>query len=559
MLGTVLKRWNWLEDGLIPLAATLMYAAWAYPLFALFLQDSATGARNSGFTFLLCVGILLGGFVAGRLAKQNRLGVVIVIIGGFAALVVTMMVVLPEGSEDLGGWLAALGDRVMHGREGEALPLPLVVVACAVLLWWRGLRTASAEEAETVGSFVVGVMALVGLLILTLVLPSTPITALADQTTSTSSVLDMAPLLFVISIPAALAFAVLARFIGPVATALSQGSIAVGFLAMATTLPSGPSRPAMIGWIVVFLGSGLATLALTNLLHTLQEQEAKIGVRLHIDRYWLFTMLSVVTVVLALGLIVGRLVAPASVLQAFAWLRPIWDLLLKVVLIVLYAFAYLFFSLLEPLFGQINQQSGREVTQTFESSVEPQDMVEAGQKLLQIPPIVGYILRALLIAGAIALVAWIFYRATRRRGRGVPAQEDDVVETRETILSADLLRTQIAGLVGSLRRARHVTPFLDPGPAGDRRRIVRELYQGVLAEAIALDAPRPKGQTPTTYQRMLQYLCPNEQASLDVLTGAYTVARYGDLPPSMEQVQAAQSAYERIDAVLRTKIHDDTP
>lgn len=558
MLGTVLKRWNWLEDGLIPLAATLMYAAWAYPLFALFLQDSSTGARNAGFSFLLCVGLLLGGFVAGRMARQNRLGVVIVVIGGFAAVVVTMMMVLPEGSEDLGGWLSAISDRVMRGREGEALPLPVVVVACVILLWWRGLRTASTEESETVGSFVVGIIALIGLLILALVLPSTPVTGLVDQTTSTPSGLDVAPLLFVISIPATVAFAVLAHYIGPVGTTLSQASIVVGFLAMATTVSSGPSRPALVGWIVVFLGSGLATLALTNLLRTLREQEGRLGVRLHIDRYWLLTMLSVVTVVLILGLIVGRLVAPAAVMQAFMWLRPIWDLLLKVVLIIIYIFAYLFFSLLEPLLGQIDRQSRESTTQTFESPLAAEEMVEAGRSLT-IPPIVGHIVRVLLIVGVIALVAWVFYRATRRRGRGVPVQEDDVLETRETVLSADLLRTQIAGLLSSLRRPRHLSPFLDPGPAGDRRRIVRELYQGVLAQAIALEAPRPKGQTPTAYQRILQYLCPNEQASLDALTSVYTVARYGDLPPSMEQVQAAQSAYARIDTVLQTKIRTQVP
>ena len=34
MLGTILKRWNWLEEGLLPLAATLMHAAWVYPLFS---------------------------------------------------------------------------------------------------------------------------------------------------------------------------------------------------------------------------------------------------------------------------------------------------------------------------------------------------------------------------------------------------------------------------------------------------------------------------------------------------------------------------------------------
>jgi hypothetical protein len=43
MLGTAWKRWKWLEEGVIPLAATLMHAAWAYPLFSLFTRNTITG------------------------------------------------------------------------------------------------------------------------------------------------------------------------------------------------------------------------------------------------------------------------------------------------------------------------------------------------------------------------------------------------------------------------------------------------------------------------------------------------------------------------------------
>ena len=39
MFGSAWKRWNWLDDGLIPAAATLMYVSWVYPLFALFFRD----------------------------------------------------------------------------------------------------------------------------------------------------------------------------------------------------------------------------------------------------------------------------------------------------------------------------------------------------------------------------------------------------------------------------------------------------------------------------------------------------------------------------------------
>ena len=61
MLGTAWKRWNWLDEGLIPLAGALMTAAWGYPLFAAFLRDPKTGTLVAGYSFWLCLTILIAG------------------------------------------------------------------------------------------------------------------------------------------------------------------------------------------------------------------------------------------------------------------------------------------------------------------------------------------------------------------------------------------------------------------------------------------------------------------------------------------------------------------
>jgi len=116
VFGAVWKRWNWLEDALIPLFAVLMHASWAFPLFALYLRNGTTGAANPGFGFGLCFAVLAGGFFAGRLASQNRLGLVIVAVGGLAAIWIALLLVMPEGSQDL----QFLGRRHPGPRQGWA-------------------------------------------------------------------------------------------------------------------------------------------------------------------------------------------------------------------------------------------------------------------------------------------------------------------------------------------------------------------------------------------------------------------------------------------------------
>jgi hypothetical protein len=548
MLGTVLKRWNWLEDGLIPLAATLMYAAWSYPLFALFIRNQLTGVRNPGFSFWLCLGILLGGAIAGRMASQNRMGAVIVVVGGLAAIVISLLLTMPAEAEGIGSWFADVAKQVAQGSAQEVVPVPIIVVLCVTLLWWRGARVVSAEHEEIMGAFVVGVVAFVGLLILATIKPSVP------SGTSGSMTSVLGPMAFLISVPAALALAAFSRVLGERAITLSQIAAVVGLLFLGAVLPSGPSSQALVGWILLFLASGLVTLALFGVLSTLRDQQRRIGVRLRIDRYWVMTMLTVVVGVLIVGLLVGQILAPATVLWALGWIRPIWTLLVQIFLLIVYAFAYLFFSLIEPLLAAIENRPQRPNPQPQFSPVEPGDLSQVPQGTpLQIPPIVGEIVLVALGLGVIALIAWIFYRAVQKGKREGVLTQDNILETRETILSVDLLRSQLQDVLGALRRPRSPPPFVDPGQVGDPRRVIRELYQKILAQAGQLGAPRGKDETPSAYQRTLSYLCSEEQASLETLTLAYVIARYSLSPPTQEQVQSAQEAFARVDAALQAR------
>jgi hypothetical protein len=355
---------------------------------------------------------------------------------------------------------------------------------------------------------------------------------------------------------AAVFFAFAARALGELAMVITQLAITVGVLALALVLPVGPQAETLGAWSLLFVASGLTTLALNGVLHALRGQARKTGIVLRVDRYWAMTVIGVVAVVLITGLIIGQIISPGMIAQVFGWLRPIWGALGRVLMLLIYILAYLFFGLFGPLLAGIRDGERRDVLRTFDSPIQLDNLEELARDPVQIPPIFGHIVRFTLIVSAVLLLVWFFIRAIRKRSDR-EENLDEVLETRETILSLDLLRSQLGGLLSGLRGRRATPLFVELDSGQDPRQLVRELYQKVLRRAIELDAPRRREQTPGRYQRSLLYLCSSEseqvRQAVETLTAIYEVARYGVEPPTEAQVRAAKEAFTQIDAALQSK------
>jgi hypothetical protein len=550
MLGITFKRWNWIDDGVIPLAAILMTASWAYPLFSSFMRSPQTGVQNPGFGFGLCLGLLVAGYLAGRLASQNTMGIVIVVVGGLTAILVSLMLIVPSDGEALQTWFVGMFHFVERSSQtGEILPAPLVTIILATVLWVRGVRLASIRQNGAANAFVVGIVAMAGLLLVSAILPSgTGSAASSGSGTLSTLATGLAPL-FLISIPVAIVLTILAPALGEWATTGGEIAMVSGLLFLNLILPFGPSAAEMMGWLLLFLASGLATLALASVSNTLQEQERLTGIQLRVDRYWVLIMLLVVATVLVGGLLLGQIIAPRTVLRALSLLLPIWRVIRQVLLYVIFIFAYLFFSLIEPLLADLQQRPARE-TPALPSPVQPESLGDVTRQAAEFPPIFSTILQVILILGVIGIIGLLFYLAARSRERRA-RESDEIIETRETVLSVDLLREQLRGLWDALRRVGRESFFVDLGPESDPRRAVREMYQHVMDLAIKRDLPRQKQQTPATYSPTLASLCPEEHTSVEELTQIYAVARYGMVPPTEAQVRSAREAFARIESALR--------
>jgi uncharacterized protein DUF4129 len=529
MPGTIWTRWHWLDDGVLPLAAAVSYVSWAYPAFATYVRDAETGAPHPGFTFWLCLGTLLGGTVAGRWASRMQRGTMVVLAGALVAVLLSVSRVAPADLGPDGFW-----------REASFRRMAVAVSVCTLLLWWRGVRLAHADHhEETSRTFTVGTVALAGLAIVGHFYGRPEAPGRSEM---------MIWLLLAAAVAAALALSALLFFARvDEQKLLSGGEVIFGFcvVLLSATLPAVPSPEALSGPILLFVFSGLVTQSLLGLSWVLNNQRARGGVRLRIDRGWLAVVLVVVAAIVGGGLLVGQVLTPRAVRSAMTWLSVLWIPLAVVLSFVLFTVVWVAMKAVVFLLARLAIR--------FPSLPDPPtEELENLERSLELPDAARQGITVLAVWVVLALIVWILIRAARQLRPRV-GTVGSAAEHRRTVFSLDLLQEQLGDLLAALR-ARVPSPFVGLGPRRDARWAIRRAYRQILRRAISLGVPRESGQTPEAYAEALSARYPEERAPLETLTTAYDVARYGLDPLPPEQVQVAQDASARIDAGLPSRV-----
>jgi len=310
-------------------------------------------------------------------------------------------------------------------------------------------------------------------------------------------------------------------------------------------------------WIVLFFATGMAALALAGLrqARNVRQKDAP----LLANRYWLTSILVTILALLAIGLALGVLITPESVAQIFGWTRVAASWLLALIGYVAYAAAYVLFLLLTPLIEWVQAHLGE--PRPLEPAGGGQQFEEMWRERppLEMPPVLGESMRWAGLAGVLAAIAVAFalalYVLSKRK-------DEEVDETRESILTAELLRDQASALWRRWRdRLRRGHPldelFLSLAGEEPRRRAVRAAYQAFLAAMAQSGQPRRPRQTPNAYARDLAATLPAASVALETLTGRYVAARYGASAPDAEAAQRAQEAWAEIQAQMTAKSAGD--
>jgi len=174
-------------------------------------------------------------------------------------------------------------------------------------------------------------------------------------------------------------------------------------------------------------------------------------------------------------------------------------------------------------------------------------------KIGHVAPLLGK--TTALLAVLLLAIGLLFARALRRLLAG-EGEEGGVEEVRESILSRNLLRQQLARLwrdwLNWLRRRTQsvFNPFLSLEGEPPTRRAVRAVYQALLAAARERGLPRLRHQTPGEYRHGLEAELPTEGDALAVITEGYVQARYDAEPPDVEQAGRVLQAWEQLEGEL---------
>lgn len=485
-----LPRWHWLNDGVVPLLVVLVRLSWIWPWLEM-LRRWLTGSAPEPWLPLWSLPLLLlGGTVAARLAGEQE-----------RPIAVTRV------------WVAGSG---------------LLVIL--VLIWWR---------------LTAGQTALVDLRWFAL---------LVAEVTRWEG--ELSPVLFALFVAAGLwmrgvADASARRTRDDVWRTCATAYAAFALLAVAGQLDRGGLPAGAEQWVMVLVASSLSALALSSLelARSVRAWGSDRGAPPALSRDWLVSVAVVIGLMLVVGLGLGALITPGTAVQVLEWVAIPLRWLATLVGYVILALTYVLFLILTPLIewlrAQLAEQEPREAQETgFGQQLEeltsqsPFALSPAAEESLRWLGVVG-----LLVVMAIAIALLVrFYRRER---------ENDPDETRETILTGDLLQEQMVALWRRLRawgrgRRRAIAPFLGLDGEEASRRALRALYQQLLALASAAGLARLPDQTPREYMGRLAARWPGHDAAWMTITQAYIMARYGERLPEAAQVGAAQEAWAEV-------------
>jgi hypothetical protein len=98
------------------------------------------------------------------------------------------------------------------------------------------------------------------------------------------------------------------------------------------------------------------------------------------------------------------------------------------------------------------------------------------------------------------------------------------------------LQDSIDGLASRLRPARKLVIIAR----------IRRIYDQLLELCAELGHPRPPSRTPLEFLPDMGELFSEYPGDLDLITRAYVMIRYGEVPETDEEVQAVETAWQRI-------------
>jgi hypothetical protein len=300
----------------------------------------------------------------------------------------------------------------------------------------------------------------------------------------------------------------------------------------------------LLGPALAFFAVSLATLAIASLRNARRYERDRSDSTFRVSRYWLATVGGVVVALLVVGLLLAQVFTPDVVRRLLAVASPLLDLLARALYWILLALAWVIFTLLDGLARLVRFRPGTEgeppkiqMPPNFAEQLKDLETHPVG-----LAPGVYLALRivaGLLIVGVILLIFALAFRRFRTYF------EEDVEEVRESVLTLDLLKMQLAQIFRRKHQALEPPPFVVV-VGDDSRARIRRTYQALLARAAAQGLPRPPGMTPEEYLHFVGQTLSDRSTALATITSAYMHARYSSEQIAPAVADEAARAWEQV-------------
>lgn len=324
-----------------------------------------------------------------------------------------------------------------------------------------------------------------------------------------------------------------------VLTSFRIGILALVFSVALEYILPGPRRAA--GAALPFFAFGLLGLALGHWTRVGKDQPSMLQGR------WFGILIATIVAVVVCGSLFPLLVSGEIGGVSLPALGGVGDFLNRAIVFIMRPFGYIA-QLFHWLLSHIRFPEAMTEGAEAESSLE--DLLKEARKYNKpLPAWVGQALKwtfIVLIAGWIARWLASTFGASFARGRQARG------EVRESLFSKDALRQDldslVQGLLSRFRRGKGAS--LAPsfatltGEALNNVRAIYRLYLDLLSLAISRGFKRKDWQTPIELQVGLENILPSLEVAR--ITLAFTRARYGQYPPTNEELRELRQDWQRI-------------
>ena len=325
-------------------------------------------------------------------------------------------------------------------------------------------------------------------------------------------------------------------------------------------IPTAGQPPGLFGLMILFAAAGLAGLGVANLRKASGwRRNARVG-KMRPNRSWLVGVAITIGILLGVALLIGLVIQPEDAAILWRVLGMVWGVIATVIVWIATAIAYPIFIIAEFLFRLFRSLFGERTQEQEAEPIGPPPPQEAfpepPERAVEAVPEPYRWVALLVIAAGVFIIFMLALRLMRSRA---PTEADEV---RESVLTANLLQSQLAELWGRLRArfgpgAEEPDPYFSLAGEVDTRRLIRSIYQRLLSLAQTRAPARLPSETPYRYGDRLVEQPDFEHRAVRTITAAYNEARYGDEPPSQQTAEEAQRAWQQIEDELSSPLSDD--